>query len=178
MEARFLREPGDLACKLMAALQGANVVGADTRCASNNSSSLFAFLKVANPDNEFNEPSFIISVKTASGAQIEPIDSLQNLFDAQRTCEVVSSIKKQKNTSSKLTIYPNPSNETITVSLTEKHTDGNLKIFNTLGIFVQDLGEMKSNNTSTFDISSLAKGVYFLEFSNQEMKISQKIFIQ
>ena len=31
MEARFLNTEGDLACKLMAAMQGANVVGADTR---------------------------------------------------------------------------------------------------------------------------------------------------
>ncbi len=32
MEARFLRAEGELACRLMEALQGAKVVGADTRC--------------------------------------------------------------------------------------------------------------------------------------------------
>ncbi len=47
MEARFKRAPGDLACKLMAAMQGAKMVGADSRCAGNGSSSLFAFLKVS-----------------------------------------------------------------------------------------------------------------------------------
>lgn len=48
MESKFKRTPGTLACKLMAALQGAKMVGADTRCAPNNSSSLFAFLKFRN----------------------------------------------------------------------------------------------------------------------------------
>src|SRR4030095_797224 len=32
MQSRFLNTPGTLACKLMAALQGAKVPGADTRC--------------------------------------------------------------------------------------------------------------------------------------------------
>src|SRR5262245_18997822 len=34
MEARFLSTPGTLACRLMAALQGAKMTGADTRCMS------------------------------------------------------------------------------------------------------------------------------------------------
>ena len=35
METNFLQADGDLACKLMAALQGAKRVGADSRCAGN-----------------------------------------------------------------------------------------------------------------------------------------------
>ncbi len=56
MEAHFLNTPGTLAQKLMSALQGANVIGADTRCADNNSSSLFAFLKVAAPTDPDGDP--------------------------------------------------------------------------------------------------------------------------
>ena len=44
METKFINSNGDLACKLMAALQGANIVGADTRCSANGTSSLFAFV--------------------------------------------------------------------------------------------------------------------------------------
>lgn len=88
MEAGFLNEPGDLSCKLMAALQGANVVGADTRCASNGTSSLFAFLKVAQPNDQFGSPSFSIAVTTSNGQGIEPIDALQNKFDNQHTCQI------------------------------------------------------------------------------------------
>jgi uncharacterized Ntn-hydrolase superfamily protein len=92
MEARFLNEPGDLACKLMAALQGANVVGADTRCNANGTSSLFAFVKVAQPTDAIGAPSFLLSVRTIGGAGIEPIDSLQVLFDAQHGCGVSTGI--------------------------------------------------------------------------------------
>jgi len=86
MEARFLNESGDLTCKLMAALQGANMVGADTRCGSNGTSSLFAFIKVAQPIDIFASPSFNISVRTHSNSNIEPIDSLQILFDLAYNC--------------------------------------------------------------------------------------------
>lgn len=92
MEARFLNEPGDLACKLMAALQGANVVGADTRCNANGTSSLFAFVKVAQPTDAIGAPSFLVSVKTIGGAGIEPIDSVQVLFDAQHACGISTGI--------------------------------------------------------------------------------------
>jgi len=81
MEARFLNTEGDLACKLMAAMQGANVVGADTRCAPFGNSSLFAFLKVAQPSDAFGAPSLLLSVRTSGFQRIEPIDSLQSLFD-------------------------------------------------------------------------------------------------
>jgi len=89
MEAGFLNEPGDLSCKLMAALQGANVVGADTRCSSNGTSSLFAFLKVAQPNDQFGNPSFSIAVTTSNGQGIEPIDALQNKFDNEHSCQIV-----------------------------------------------------------------------------------------
>lgn len=86
MEARFLATEGSLACRLMAALQGANVVGADTRCAINGTSSLFAFVKVAQPGDVFGAPSFIRSVRTKANAGIEPIDSLQIIFDNTVDC--------------------------------------------------------------------------------------------
>ena len=86
MEARFMNESGDLTCKLMAALQGANMVGADTRCSGNGTSSLFAFIKVAQPTDMFGSPSFNISVRTHSNSNIEPIDSLQIMFDLSHNC--------------------------------------------------------------------------------------------
>jgi uncharacterized Ntn-hydrolase superfamily protein len=53
IEARFRRAPGDLACKLMAGLQGGKIIGADTRCAPNGTSTLFAFVKVSQPTCRF-----------------------------------------------------------------------------------------------------------------------------
>lgn len=113
MEYRFRNEKGELACKLMAALQGANVVGADTRCAPDGTSSLFAFLKVAQPDDTYGNPSFSISLRTRDNSGIEPIDSLQVLFNAQLSC-VVSDVHEP--VSSKLiSVYPNPASNEITI---------------------------------------------------------------
>lgn len=89
MEARFLAEDGDLACKLMAALQGANMVGADTRCAPDGTSSLFAFVKVAQPSDPIGTPSLLASVRTHDNSGIEPIDSLQILFDQTHNCTLI-----------------------------------------------------------------------------------------
>lgn len=88
MEARFIRTEGDLATKLMAAMQGANVVGADSRCAPNGTSSLFAFLKVAQPEDEEGMPSTLINVMTHDGDRKEPIDLLQRQFDQMRAVQV------------------------------------------------------------------------------------------
>jgi uncharacterized Ntn-hydrolase superfamily protein len=82
MQAHFLGSTGSLAQKLMYALQGAKVIGADTRCADNNSSSLFAFLEVAAPGDPDDYPYISLGVRTHDGAGIEPIDSLQALFDS------------------------------------------------------------------------------------------------
>ena len=86
MEVRFLNESGDLTCKLMAALQGANMPGADTRCSVNGTSSLFAFIKVSQPTDVFGSPSFNVSVRTHENSNIEPIDSLQIMFDLAHNC--------------------------------------------------------------------------------------------
>lgn len=85
MEAKFINATGDLASKLMAALQGANVPGADRRCAPNGTSSLFAYIKVAKPDDVFGNPSFFLDVETTPAQPpvqgYDPIDSLQTLYN-------------------------------------------------------------------------------------------------
>ncbi|MEL6631857.1 MAG: DUF1028 domain-containing protein [Bacteroidota bacterium] len=92
MEARFLRAEGDLACRLMSALQGANVVGADTRCTPLGTSSLFAFVKVAQVGDSFGDPSFKLSVRSSGTPAQEPIDQLQILFDNEKNCQAVTGV--------------------------------------------------------------------------------------
>jgi uncharacterized Ntn-hydrolase superfamily protein len=121
MEARFLRAEGDLACKLMAAMQGANMVGADSRCAGNNSSSLFAFLKVTQPADTFGKPSFLISLKTHNGDSIEPIDSLQVLFDAARTCTTNTTGLYRTGADAAVHIFPNPASTVLLISAPDAH---------------------------------------------------------
>ena len=86
MEYYFLNTKGDLACKLMAALQGANKTGADSRCTKNGTSSLLAFIKIAQPSDKFGEPSLRINVETSFNDGIEPIEVVQLKFDVLHSC--------------------------------------------------------------------------------------------
>ena len=173
MESRFLHAEGDLACKLMAALQGAKMVGADSRCAANGTSSLFSFVKVAQPTDSFGEPSFLLSVRTSSGAGIEPIDSLQTKFDEVHLCSSLG-IEDESLMGSNFKIYPNPATEIL--KLESKHG----------GYYQLELMDMQGHKYMTIgfvdqlqvDVSSLAKGVYLLRISNEKQVFTSKIAVE
>jgi uncharacterized Ntn-hydrolase superfamily protein len=83
MENQFLNTQGDLSQRLMASLQGANIPGADTRCLDDNISSLSAFIRLAKQNDLNNDYYLDINVHNVEfvGYHIDPIDSLQTLFD-------------------------------------------------------------------------------------------------
>ena len=81
MEAGFLTTSGTLAEKLMAALQGANVAGADTRCLDEGVSSRSAFLRVAYPGDDPDALTLDLVVSLTPFG-VEPIDVLQEEFNA------------------------------------------------------------------------------------------------
>ena len=170
MESRFLNAKGDLACKLMAALQGANVVGADTRCSPNGTSSLFAFVKVAQPGDVFGSPSFVQSVRTSNGEGVEPIDSLQKLFDEEYSCIVLDTEDSEK-IASNISIYPNPVNDIFFV-------EGK-----SIGKFKAEVYNIKGNTifTSVFeqeliiDASPFESGIYFVRISNEFQSYVSKV---
>lgn len=81
MESGFLEPAATLAEQLMAALQGANVPGADSRCLKEGVSSRSAFIRVAYPGDDPNNLTLDLNVSiTPEG--VEPIDALQELFNA------------------------------------------------------------------------------------------------
>ena len=101
IEARFLSTEGSFAEKMMAALQGANVVGADTRCTNNGTSSLSAFIRIARPEDPVG--GFYCDINVPSVPEgMEPIDSLQTLFNAWLETVVGTS---EKDLSSMIIIY-------------------------------------------------------------------------
>lgn len=158
MEARFLNEEGDLACKLMAALQGANMVGADTRCASNGTSSLFAFVKVAQPTDTFGSPSFLESVRTSGGAGIEPIDSLQIKFDLVHPCGNAST--NELMLSREVYVSPNPTSDYITIELENLNAEEcEYEVCNMNGETVIARNKLLSPKV---DFSELDAGMYFV----------------
>jgi uncharacterized Ntn-hydrolase superfamily protein len=89
MQNRFLNTQGTLGDRLMAALQGAKVIGADTRCAPRHSSSLSSFLRLARPNNRPDSLHIDLWMAYPSGfsgiVPVDPIDSLQTLYDHWKT---------------------------------------------------------------------------------------------
>lgn len=79
MKKTFLNTPGPLADKLMAALQAAKIVGADTRCAVRGTSSQSGFVKVVRIGDGDTPYLLIIVPDTPVGT--DPIDVLQGKFD-------------------------------------------------------------------------------------------------
>jgi uncharacterized Ntn-hydrolase superfamily protein len=78
MQYAFLNTDGPLADRLMATLQAAKIIGADTRCASRGTSSQSGFVKVVRIGDGNNPYLQIIVPDTPSGK--DPIDSLQTMF--------------------------------------------------------------------------------------------------
>lgn len=125
MEVRFLNATGTLAERLMAALQGANVPGADSRCLSNGTSSLSAFLRVAKPDDEDNNLYLDINVSSVPSG-VEPIDSLQTAFN-QWLQSTSTAAPEQK----PVRIYPNPADGKLFVEFLGE--TGRLEMYSTDG---------------------------------------------
>ena len=86
IEAGFLNTNGPLDQKLMAAIQGAKVPGADTRCLDEGISTLSAFIRIAKSDDNTNyymdlNVNSVIPYFNQTGIWIDPVDTLQTLYD-------------------------------------------------------------------------------------------------
>ena len=154
MEARFLNTQGDLACKLMAAMQGANVPGADTRCISSGNSSLSSFLRVA------NSTVLTIDLIVPSGPYgFEPIDSLQILFNNVHTCITGLNDKSPDDLFS--TVFPNPATDLVQVQLLNSPTEGSVfELYDIQGMRVL-VNSFQMKKQMSFDCSNLAAGIYY-----------------
>jgi hypothetical protein len=154
----------------MAALQGANIVGADSRCASNGTSSLFAFIKVAQPDDSFGNPSFVQSVRTRDGDGIEPIDSLQVLFDNVYNC-VVLGVDQEEHFDNHFKVYPSPFKDRISIqNLSEDEYE--LEVIDATGNII-----LKTTIEERLDIdgSSYPSGLYFIKMSRERKVFLKKV---
>lgn len=174
MEARFNRETGDLACKLMAAMQGAKMVGADTRCTQNNTSSLFAFLKVSLPTDTFGKPLLLLSLRTSDGSGKEPIDSLQKLFNSQRLCMPATSGLTKKTPAASLAIFPNPFVSGVYMQAFEGES-ARYWIYDLSGRQVEG-GEFRS--TVQLDFQLPAKGMYIAELRCRGEVVRAKVILE
>lgn len=170
MEYNFLNADGDLACRLMAALQGANMVGADTRCSIYGTSSLFSFIKVAQTDDVYGDPSFVLGVKTLEGDGVEPIDSLQVLFDEVHSCSGVG-INESIIEENLFQISPNPIQTELSIK-SDLEKVYQVQLLNTSGEIILESSILKK---LVLDISEFEGGIYFLRFYNGKESYLKKV---
>ncbi len=185
IEARFLTTEGSFAEKMMAALQGANVVGADTRCTENGTSSLSAFIRIARPEDL--PGGFYCDLNVPSVPEgMEPIDSLQTLFNAW--LETVVGVE-ERSLPAKFAVYPNPASNQVSVGQLDNWTVGQLEasaqknltivISNILGekIYQAAISE-KRNWKMNIDLEMYQSGIYFVSaFDKSVLLQTQKLII-
>lgn len=157
IEARFLNTEGSLAEKLMAALQGANVPGADTRCLTEGTSSLSAFVRVAKEDALPGEWWCDLLVPSTPYG-VEPIDSLQVLFDSWLIW--TGTEERPFVQPNRVKVFPNPANEIITFYIEKISGVENLSIqvFNNHGSLIEEI--MVNDRSVEINCSGYKSGIY------------------
>ena len=172
MEYNFLNTNGCLPEKLMAAMNGAKLIGADTRCMAEGTSSLSAFVRMAIPTDGYNNLFLDINV-AGTAPNVEPIDVLENKYNLWKNnhifyCDSISSnIIAQKND---IKIHPNPTNDLFTISNVEQ--SNKIELFNLNGKY------LKTVMGSTVSLREYSEGIYILKviFKDriEEIKVIKK----
>lgn len=174
MENRFLNTPGMLSDKLMAALQGAKVIGADSRCTPDSVSALSAFIRVAKPTD--HPDSLFLDINVAGTDQwVDPIDVVQTRYD---NWLVWLSVDDNADLSNYLEISPNPSDDAINLKWRGQSMRADLQLVDlqgkTLHHAVVDLsGEMQIR------VADWPDGLYLLRLNTEGRKqIIRKILVR
>ena len=158
MESRFKNTKGTLSDKLMAAMQGAKMVGADSRCTSNGTSSLSAFLRVAKPSDSPTKLFLDLNIAgTAPG--MEPIDKLQSKYSAWKLTMGIT--ENLKSSSSTLKFFPNPTTGLLNLEMNNSGID-KIEITNQLGQ-VMLIIEIKVSSI-LIDLTEFTNSIYFINF--------------
>ncbi|MBK8846558.1 MAG: DUF1028 domain-containing protein [Bacteroidetes bacterium] len=172
MESRFLNTNGTLACKLMAAMQGAKVAGADTRCLSYGISSFSAFIRVANSTDSINNLFLDLNVNTYPDS-IEPIDSLQSAFNTWGGCANTALSENQVKTSG-FRILPNPASASINVIF--DNPAKTISIYDEAGKKIATV-DVDGKEQTHYDVSGLSSGYYIIKGEMKDGTLRSESFI-
>jgi len=181
MYNRYLNTPGTMAEKLMAALQGAKVIGADTRCLVSNRSSISAFIRVAKPTDPQNGPYWLdLNVQTVPSPK-DPIDSLQILFNQWQTTGISNNQGIYPETFSLEQNYPNPFNPVTNITFDIGTLSFvKLAVYDITGKEIDVLADYnfhRGRYTINFDASGLASGIYIYRiFAADILNTSKNVF--
>jgi len=171
MEDNFNNTSGTLADKLMAAMQGANFPGADSRCLVNGTSSRTAYLLVYHADDDPNDPYLRLNVgQQAIG--VEPIDLLQDLYDQFLTVE-------DNELRSNLRLFPNPATDELILSIDNSVVLKSLSVYDANGKQVIQLDNFEVHDLQQkINVSQLPSGIYFLKVMSEDGMTSLKFVKQ
>jgi uncharacterized Ntn-hydrolase superfamily protein len=180
MYNRFINTQGTFAEKLMASLQGAKVIGADTRCNSRGTSSISAFIRVARPTDPQNGPYWLDLNVNNTPVGRDPIDSLQILFNQWMITGISNNEKIYPESFSLSQNYPNPFNPSTTISFDiSRLSYVKLAVYDITGSEIAVLADNnfhKGRYKVNFDASNLASGIYIYrifvyDYSNLQTQI-------
>lgn len=181
MYARFTNTIGTFEEKLMASLQGAKVIGADTRCFPRNTSSISAFIRVAKPTDPQSGPYWLdLNVQTTPSGT-DPIDVLQNLFNQWQTTGISNNQGIYPESYSLYQNYPNPFNPSTTIMFDiAKLTNVKLAVYDVSGKEVAVLAQNmfhRGQYSIDFDASGLASGIYLYKLQTDEYVDTKKMVV-
>lgn len=164
MENNFNSTEGSLADKLMAAMQGANIPGADSRCLTDGVSSLFSFLVVAQADDTDGDYYLNLGVPSAPDG-VDPIDLLQNQFDDWK-----ASLSIENTVQNDFQVYPNPAKDEIHISAyTAEKSHFQLKVYRYNGqICLQKELFLDGNFNITLNTQKFSPGSYYIHIVNDK----------
>ena len=159
MESNFLSTDGSLSEKLMAAMQGANIAGADSRCLEYGTSSATAFLVVYGSNDSVDQPSLELNVGSQQ-VGTEPIDILQQSYDEFLSLERFSN--------ENIKLIPNPTDGIIDINSNKNY---HIEVFSNEGKSVLKTFGNKVN------LSQMQSGVYFVKLveENTSNIVSYKV---
>jgi hypothetical protein len=78
----------------------------------------------------------------------------------------------------KIAIAPNPSNGVFTISKNNQTTISKVTIFDINGKVVKVVDSELNFDTTTVDLSTFSKGIYFMEITNETDKVVRKIILE
>lgn len=108
--------------------------------------------------------------KLIVGATTPTTTNLKNGY--AKVYDLSGVLSSDKFTKASFTIYPNPATEVLNIELQNDETLKNVTIYNNLG------QKIKTVRQNTVDISTLAKGLYFVEVTTNQGKASKKVIVE
>ncbi len=161
MKSAFINTGGPLEEKLMATLKAAAIPGADRRCLEEGVSSQSAFLRVATP-GDTREDLSIDLVVPQTPKSIEPIDSLQKLYDKRATHATTQTSNPE------IRVAKSMNGSGIRVELPAKRATNQLYRFQLWSPTGQIIGEWKLQKPVRYiSLSSITKGLYLYQIRDQ-----------